>query len=262
MTITFFLAIFIGISLGLIGGGGSILTVPVLVYTAHIKASEAMGYSLFVVGATAWLGVFQKAFKGQVEAKIGLVFVVPSLLMVYLTRHFVLPALPEMWNMGVFTIHKDKALMLIFATLMLASSRAMLYASHVQTPVTPQPLKILPIVNKALLVGLLTGFVGAGGGFLIVPALVLLIGLEMKNAVGTSLFIIGINSTVGFLTDLQKVHTIQWHFLLIFTSLAVVGAWIGNYFAQSVPNARLKKLFGYFVLLMGVSIWILELLRL
>jgi hypothetical protein len=260
MTITFFLAVFIGISLGLIGGGGSILTVPVLVYMAHIKASEAMGYSLFVVGATAWLGTLQKAFKGQVEAKVGLIFVVPSLLMVYLTRNFVLPALPDVWNLGVLIIHKDKALMLIFATLMLASARAMIYAP---TPTTDNPpqLKILPIVSKALFVGFLTGFVGAGGGFLIVPALVLLIGLEMKNAVGTSLFIIGINSTVGFLTDLQKVQAIQWDFLLTFTGLAVVGALVGNHFAQSIPNARLKMFFGYFVLIMGISIWILEFFR-
>lgn len=259
MAVAFFLAILIGISLGLIGGGGSILTVPVLVYVAGIKASQAMSYSLFVVGTTAWLGTIQKGFAKQVDVRVALLFFFPSMLMVYFTRHYILPALPDIWwETLYFTLKKDKGLMLIFGTLMLLSARAMITSPTLKNDL-PTHFDITKIVGKAVLVGFLTGFVGAGGGFLIVPTLVLLVGLEMKTAIGTSLFIIGINSTIGFLADLQKASEIRWDFLLIFAGLALLGAQIGNRLTKYISNERLKKLFGWFVLCMGIMIWILEL---
>lgn len=260
MMFAFFFAVLIGISLGLIGGGGSILTVPVLVYIAGIKATEAMSYSLFVVGTTAWLGTFQKSLAGQINVRVALSFFFPSMLVVYLTRHYVLPALPEVWvDTLYFMLKKDKALMLIFASLMLLSARAMIQVRDLPDTL-PTRFKLTQIVGKAVLVGFLTGFVGAGGGFLIVPTLVLLVGLEMKVAVGTSLFVIAINSTIGFLTDLGKASQIRWDFLLIFAGLALVGSWIGNRLTNTISNTKLKKIFGWFVLIMGIVIWILELL--
>ena len=182
------------------------------------------------------------------------------MLMVYFTRHYVLPALPDIWwENAYFTLKKDKGLMLIFATLMLLSARAMIASPNSKSNL-PTHFHLTQIVGKAVFVGFLTGFVGAGGGFLIVPTLVLLVGLEMKTAVGTSLFIIAINSTIGFLTDLQKTTTIQWDFLLIFASLALFGAQIGNRLTRYISNEKLKKLFGWFVLGMGTVIWLLELL--
>ncbi len=260
MAVAFFFAVWIGISLGLIGGGGSILTVPVLVYVAGIKASEAMSYSLFVVGSTAWLGALQKGLLKQVNVKVALAFFFPSMIVVYLTRHYVLPALPAVWlDTEYFIIAKDKGLMLIFAVLMLLSAKAMIQSCALPTTL-PARLDLVRIAGKAVVVGFLTGFVGAGGGFLIVPALVLLVGLEMKVAVGTSLFIIAINSSIGFLTDLQKAIPIRWDFLIAFTALAVLGSWIGNRLAQYISNEKLKKIFGWFVLGMGCLILLLELL--
>ncbi len=260
MTLSYFLAIFIGISLGLIGGGGSILTVPVLVYIVDIKPTEAMRYSLFVVGITAWLGTLQKGWIGQVNARVALLFFFPSMVTVYATRTYLLPLLPEVWlHTPYFILRNDKGLMLFFAALMLASARSMINSPTHDKPIVAR-LDVGKVALRGVLVGILTGLVGAGGGFLIVPSFVLLVGLEMKMAIGTSLLVIATNSTIGFVSDFQKAQTINWSFLLLFSGLALFGVVVGNNLAQYLSNAKLKTVFGWFVLAMGVFIVIKEVL--
>jgi len=258
--IGFAASLLIGISLGLIGGGGSILTVPILVYLIGIEASEqAPAYSLFIVGATALVGSFQKYREGFVDIKTFLVFGIPSILSVYLTRSYLVPAIPDTMSIAHIELTKRMLVMGLFATLMVFASISMIRGrkdGNVEGPISYNyPLILL----EGLLVGVLTGLVGAGGGFLIIPALVKLSKLSMKKAVGTSLLIIASKSLIGFTGDAMRLN-IQWSLLLLLTLLAVVGIFIGNAMSRKVPGHKLKAGFGWFVLVMGIYIMGKELL--
>ncbi|MEZ5427654.1 MAG: sulfite exporter TauE/SafE family protein [Pyrinomonadaceae bacterium] len=248
----------IGISLGLIGAGGSILTVPVLVYLAHIEPVLATAYSLFVVGSTALVGGIQNAFKKRVDFKTAFIFGIPSILAVYTTRAFIMPRIPAQISLTETTdVSKGMLLLLIFAFLMVATSISMIRGngkSKELETLEPEPKKhnYGLVLLEGIGVGVLTGLVGAGGGFLIIPALVLLAGLEMKLAVGTSLFIIAMKSLIGFTGDIQSGSPIDWPFLLMFTGFSVGGIFIGSWLHRFVDGQRLKKGFGWFVLLMGL----------
>ncbi len=249
-------SLIIGISLGLIGGGGSILTVPVLVYLFHIDPVLATAYSLFIVGATSLVGVFPKYRDNMVNIKTALIFGIPSILSVYATRKWIVPAIPqEIMTIGDFTITKPLVIMLLFAVLMTAASISMIRdkATMDKEVVREQTFNYPLIVLEGLLVGGLTGLVGAGGGFLIIPALVLLSRLPMKQAIGTSLLIIAMKSLFGFLGDVS--HTVMdWRLLLSVTGLAIIGLFIGNAFNRKINAHTLKKAFGWFVLVMGIYI--------
>lgn len=250
-------AIVIGISLGLIGGGGSILTVPILVYMFGIVPVVATGYSLFVVGVTSFIGSMRYLRQKRVSLKTALIFGLPAIVTVYFTRSWLLPALPDVFvTVGNFDLTKNIGLMLLFALLMIAASYSMIRKDNVQRSESLKPglLSYLLVLIEGMVVGTLTGLVGAGGGFLIVPALVLLSGLTMKLAVGTSLLIIAVKSLIGFLGDLSGSTGIEWPFLLGFTGLAVVGIIIGNYLSKFIPGSKLKPAFGWFILIMGVYI--------
>lgn len=246
----------IGISLGLVGSGGSILTIPVLVYLFHVQPTLATGYSLFIVGTTALVGGVRSGFRHMVDFRTTLFFALPSLVTVYLTRRFLVPFIPnELVSMGVFVLTKDIVIMIFFSVLMLAASVSMIRHQRKEVRDStlmqhPNPV-ILPI---GMAVGLITGLVGAGGGFLIIPALVLFAGLPMKKAVGTSLLIIAINSLIGFLGDIGAGQVIDYAFMLIITGIAVTGILVGNYLAQFIEGNQLKKGFGWFVLVMGFYI--------
>jgi uncharacterized membrane protein YfcA len=249
-------AVVIGISLGLIGGGGSILTVPVLVYLFGVGATEATAYSLFIVGLTALIGSFAFMKKRQVDFRTAAVFGVPSILAVYLVRGYVMPIIPaNLGPLGSLDITRDKALLVLFGALMLATAFSMIRAKSTpeedETPVQPE-FKYGKILLEGLLVGSVTGLVGAGGGFLIIPALVLLAKLPMKRAVGTSLLIIAAKSLIGFTGDLQTNPHIQWPLLLTVAGLATVGIIIGSLLGQRISGAKLKPAFGWFVLVMGL----------
>lgn len=257
-------AILIGISLGLIGGGGSILTVPILVYFLHVPPVMATAYSLFVVGATSLVGASRNFVKKSINIKAAIIFSIPSLITVFLTRRFLMPAIPdELAQWGAFTITKDLLIMTVFAVLMVFTSFSMIRQGKIADVENHENIQFnYPvIILEGIVVGVLTGFVGAGGGFLIIPALVLFSKLPMKIAIGTSLMIISIKSLIGFGGDLYNAAVMDWSFLLIFTALAVIGIFIGTRLCRVVSSQKLKPAFGWFVLVMGVYIIVKELLN-
>ncbi|MDX1627711.1 MAG: sulfite exporter TauE/SafE family protein [Fulvivirga sp.] len=260
-------ALLIGLSLGLIGSGGSILTVPVLVYLFDIDPILATAYSLFIVGISAMVGGINNARQGLVSYKTGIVFTIPAFIAVYLTRLWLVPALPENWvTFNGFSITKDTGILAIFAILMVLASISMIRSKKkkagdiaaAQKALKPK-FNVPMIVLEGTVVGALTGLVGAGGGFLIIPALVLFAKLPMKMAVGTSLFIIAIKSLIGFTGDIQAGQPIDWSFLIIITAIASSGIFFGSYLASKIDGKKLKKGFGYFVLVMGIYMIIKEL---
>ncbi len=324
-------AIIIGISLGLIGGGGSILTVPILVYLFGIEPMLATAYSLFVVGSSSLLGSISYVKKGLLNFRTGILFAIPSIaavfitrryliplfpehitsvmnesiftniffgvtlvagiivaalllkrflkssgetnllkvlglmipavIMVFVMRQFVLPSIPvELYVGSSFTITKNGVIMLLFGGVMLFAAIGMIRNKPVNQQSKSERTAFSTggiILLEGMLVGTLTGIVGAGGGFLIIPALVLIVGLPMKVAVGTSLAIIAVKSLIGFLGDLSY-QEIEWPFLLIFTSMSFVGIFIGTWLSTFIDSKRLKKGFGWFVLVMGLFILIKE----
>ena len=256
-------SILIGISLGLIGGGGSILTVPVLVYLFHVEPMMATAYSLFIVGASSLVGAFPKYRQGMISMKTAIVFGIPSIAAVFATRKFIVPAIPkEVFSIGDLVVTKALLMMILFAVLMVAASVSMIRdkkntASGEQVQ---QVFNYPMILLEGTVVGVLTGLVGAGGGFLIIPALVMLSKLPMKMAVGTSLLIIAAKSLIGFTGDVMMAGaTMDWTLLGMVTALAIVGIFIGNYLSKSIDGNKLKKGFGWFVLVMGIYIIINEL---
>lgn len=248
-------AMIMGLTLGLIGGGGSILTVPILVYLFQLSAVTATGYSLFVVGLTSLVGAAGYARRELLDYKTGAIFAAPAFIGVYLSRRFLMPALPsEIFQIGDFVLTKDRLILATFAVIMVLAAISMIRKKRSSTAqqVQTSPAKRLALIAaEGLVVGSVTGFVGAGGGFLIVPALVLLVGLDMKIAIGTSLGIIAVKSLFGFIGDVQTNTDIDWSFLLYFSSIAIAGILIGQKLSHKIPSENLKAGFGYFVLIMG-----------
>lgn len=259
--IGYFLSALVGISLGLIGGGGSILMVPILVYVFMLNPVLATSYSLFVVGSTSLIGSFNNYRKGLVSIKTALLFGLSSITTVFLTRKFIMPVIPKvLFTIGTFEVKQSMAIMVLFAILMLIASAAMIKGRKEapDTGETTTANDTLKLLMYGVLVGLATGFLGAGGGFLIIPALVLILKMPMKKAVGTSLLIIALNSLIGFTGDIGHVD-IDWKFLGIITGIAVAGIFVGGALAKNINGGHLKRGFGWFVLVMGIYIIIKEL---
>jgi uncharacterized membrane protein YfcA len=249
-------SILIGISLGLIGGGGSILTVPVLVYLFHVDPVQATAYSLFIVGASSLVGAWPKYKQGFVNLKTAVIFGIPSIAAVFATRKFLVPAIPnEIGSIGGLMITKSLLMMMLFAVLMVAASFSMIRSKKSkETELEGEQKFNYPLILlEGALVGILTGLVGAGGGFLIIPALVMLSKLPMKQAVGTSLLIIAAKSLIGFTGDLGN-RTMDWTLLLTVTALAISGIFIGDKLSKRIDGNKLKTGFGWFVLVMGLYI--------
>lgn len=260
--IGYIVAIFVGVSLGLIGSGGSILTVPILVYIMAVEPVLATAYSLFVVGATSLIGGMQNALQSKVDFKTVLIFGIPSIAAVYLTRAYLMPLIPEIiFTVDDFQFTKAIGLMVLFAIVMILASISMIKPCRncIDSEESSIKYNYLMILLEGGLVGVLTGLVGAGGGFLIIPALVLLAKMPMKLAVGTSLFIIAAKSLIGFIGDLQGDEIIDWDLLVIFTVLSILGIFIGIYLSKKIEGKRLKVAFGWFVLVMGIYVFIKEL---
>ena len=257
----YFASALIGVSLGLIGGGGSILTVPVLVYLFGVEPVVATAYSLFIVGATSLVGVFPKYRDGMVNLKTAVIFGIPAILAVYATRAFLVPIIPNpVFTVGDLVVSKAMFMMGIFAVLMVFASYSMIKTPKKAAKETegPQEFNYPMILAEGAVVGILTGLVGAGGGFLIIPALVLFSKLPMKQAVGTSLLIIAAKSLIGFTGDLSH-NQMDWPLLGIVTVLAIAGIFMGNRLSRNVDGEKLKKAFGWFVLVMGIYILVKEL---
>jgi uncharacterized membrane protein YfcA len=253
----------IGISLGLIGGGGSILTVPVLVYLFKVDPVLATAYSLFIVGLSSLVGAFPKYKAGMIDLKTAVVFGIPSIIAVFLTRKVLVPAIPAtLFEVGGISVTKALAMMILFAVLMVAASVSMIRDKKKEETLSSEPrvFNYPMILLEGAVVGVLTGLVGAGGGFLIIPALVMLSKLPMKQAVGTSLLIIAAKSLIGFTGDVsENAANMDWMLLSVVTGLAIIGIFIGNQLSKKVDGAALKKGFGWFVLVMGIYIIIKEL---
>ncbi|MCS7019234.1 MAG: sulfite exporter TauE/SafE family protein [Cytophagales bacterium] len=254
-------SVLIGISLGLIGGGGSILTVPVLVYLFAVDAVTATAYSLFIVGLTSAVGSFEYFRKGLVNIRTAIVFGIPSIVAVFLTRAYIVPAIPkEIFSIGEFIVTKSILLMLLFAVLMIAAAYSMIKKDNKPAAagsVSKQEFNYPMILLEGLVVGVLTGLVGAGGGFLIIPALVVLSKLPMKEAVGTSLVIIAAKSLIGFFGESSET-LINWGFLALISVFAIGGIFIGTALSKHIDGAKLKPAFGWFVLVMGIYIILKE----
>lgn len=253
------MALMIGLSLGLIGGGGSILAVPVLAYLFGLDEQLSTAYSLFIVGGVALIGGWKQHLQGQVDWRTALVFGGPALLGVWLVRHFVVPALPEvLWQLGDVELTRRMAMFGLFAVLMLLAAASMLSNKERKGGTGEVNYNYPLIVLEGLIVGSITGFVGAGGGFLIIPALVMLANLDIKKAIGTSLIIIAFKSLTGFLLGDALQLEIDWLFLFSFTGLSIVGIFLGVYLGQKIDGKQLKKGFGYFILVMAVFIFTME----
>ena len=254
-------AVLIGVSLGLIGGGGSILTVPVFVYLLHADPVLAAMYSLFVVGSCSLVGSVRSYYKKLINFQVVAYFGLPSLLSVFIVRLFVFPLIPDhLFTIGELVVDRRVFLMVLFALLMLVAAGSMIKnGTKPQASVSSNNKKRKSgLLVQGLLVGAVTGLLGAGGGFLIIPSLVLISRLPMKIAVGTSLTIMAISSYFGFFITLSH-YTINWPQLLLFTAIAVAGVFLGTAFSDKVPGQVLKKGFGWFVLAIGLFILVNEL---
>ena len=252
-------AIIIGLVMGLIGGGGSILSVPIFVYIFGFDAVTATALSLFVVGVTSLVGTTGFIRQGLVDFRTAFTFGIPSILGVIFSRRLVLPNLPHyiIHRWGI-TLTKDMFLLLLFSILMLIAAFKMIQKNDRPRLRKDHENNYTILISQGLLVGIITGLIGAGGGFLIVPALVMLLGLNMKRAIATSLFIISMNSILGFVSTMQMVGH-DWNFLLIFSALSIVGIFVGIGISKKMDGRKLKPLFGYIVLAMGIFIIIKEL---
>lgn len=256
-------SILIGLSLGLIGGGGSILTVPVLVYLFGIDPILGTAYSLFIVGVTSVIGSISYSRHSLVDVRTAIIFGLPSIVAVFLTRAYLVPAIPqEVLRLGDLIIDRGMMLMLLFAILMLVASIGMIRPTtkspkSPQSALTHRKYPYTLILIEGLVVGSLTGLVGAGGGFLIIPALVILGRLPMKQAIGTSLVIISAKSLLGFLGQ-SGLRDLDWGFLLSVTAFAILGIFLGMKLSHRIDGARLKPAFGWFVFVMGIYIILKE----
>jgi len=250
-------SVIIGLSLGLIGGGGSILTIPILVYLFKIDPKLATSYSLFIVGITALSGCFSHYKIGNLKIKSALYFAVPSVFSILVIREVIILKIPNvLFTINNFQVTKNFLIMIVFAVLMVAASLSMIKKKgpHILSPHT----NYLQLSIIGAVVGIITGFLGAGGGFLIIPALLFFANLPMKQAVGTSLLIIFINSSIGFVGDLYIGTPINYQFLLSISTIAFAGMLIGTRLSKKIDGDKLKPAFGWFILTMGIYIIVKE----
>ena len=254
-----------GIVLGLIGAGGSILAVPVLVYFMGVDPVTATAYSLVIVGLTALLGSTRYIKKSQVDIKLAVTFAIPSIVAVYATRLWLVPNIPDpIFASESYVFTKNAFIMTLFSVLMLLSSWFMIRkqdfevfpSAHVQTKSVNRVLMVL----EGFLVGGFTGVVGAGGGFMIIPALIFLTNIDMKIAVGTSLFIIALKSLVGFSGDIQSGTEIDVYLIVKFLCATCIGMLIGTMVSSYLSAQNIKKAFGWFTLIIGTVIIIKEII--
>lgn len=255
----------IGLILGLIGGGGSILGVPVLVYILSYGAEEATAYSLFIVGITSLIGAVAYLRKGEISAEALVQFAIASLVTVFCVRRYLMPSIPQEFSLFFFQVSKDAFIMVLFSILIFFSSLSMIrkrkpnrVSQAKWDEFARTPFGIPFVIILGIIVGVITGFVGAGGGFIIVPVLIFFLRLNFKKAIGTSLCIIALNSLIGFTGNIGMLK-IDWVFLLSVSATSIIGIIIGSRLSGKVSSQKLKPAFGWFTLVVGVSVLIKEL---
>jgi len=258
--IGYILAIFVGMTLGLLGSGGSILSVPILVYVMGIEPTLATAYSLFVIGTTSLVGGIHKAKQKLVDFYKVVLFGIPAIISVFITRKILVPRIPDViFSTENFTLTKSILMMVVFAFVMIFASVRMIKPLKEKIVYEEVKFNYFKITLMGVLIGIVSGFVGAGGGFLIVPTLLFFANTPMKMAVGTSLFIVSAQSLIGFTGDILSDQIIDWKLLEYFTLASIIGIFIGNFIAKKVADDKLKTSFGWFVLAMGIYIIIREL---
>lgn len=260
----FLLAVVVGTTLGLMGSGGTILTVPILVYVMGVDPVLATTYSLFAVGITAAIGAIRSGAQRNVDFEKVVVFGLPSLLTVFLTRTFVLPLVPEVFIIGTREIHQAVVLMVIFSAVMFTSAVSMIYGGDLFIGADNRRMNGRRgyAVVQGVAVGFVTGVVGAGGGFLIIPVMIQFFQMSIQRAVGTSLVIIAVNAIFGVLGDIEKLGDIDWPLLGGYTFFTIAGMLIGFFLSNRIPGGVLKKMFGYLILSVGLYVLFKEVVSL
>jgi uncharacterized protein len=255
-------ATLIGVSLGVLGSGGSILTVPIMVYFLNINPIDATGYSLFVVGVTSAAGGITYIQKKLVHFKTALIFAVPSIISVFLTRKYLLTAVPEvLFSTASFTLTQDLLILILFAMLMVIVAIQMISKAEYKEPDATefQQANYAWLIFIGFISGILTGILGVGGGFIIIPALVLFAKVPIRMSVGTSLLIIAFNCLSGFIEEVLEKHSVMnYSFLFLFSVVSLIGIFIGFRISLKLRSEQLKKLFGWFILFMGIAIFVKE----
>ncbi|HIA35675.1 MAG TPA: sulfite exporter TauE/SafE family protein [Flavobacteriales bacterium] len=260
--IGYFGAIIVGVLVALVGAGGSILTVPILVYLFGIAPVTATGYSLLIIGITSFISTTGYMYRKLINYRIVVLFGIPSVIMVYITRKFLVPLIPEtIFEQGQLLITKDSFLMLMLGVLIMISAISMISVKkNYKTDEAPRKVSNFQysrmILIEGLIIGTLTGFVGTGGGFMIIPALVILCQIPIKIAVGSALLIAAFKSGIGFLGEIGNNPNIDYEFMGIFTGLALIGIIIGSLLSHRVSGYRLRNAFGYFIMVIAVFILI------
>ena len=255
------LGLLMGITLGLIGAGGSALTVPIMVFLFQLDATLATTYSLFIVGLTSLFGSFKQIKEKRVAWDFVTLFGVPSIFSIFVSRRYLLPAIPkDIFELSSLIVTKDNLLLGVFSLVLMAASYSMIKKQEYKEQQSNQKANNFNLVLGGLVVGLVTGMLGAGGGFLIIPALVLWGKLPMKKAAATSLMIITINSILGFAFDEHGIRRIDWGHMFVFSVLAILGIFIGIKLSEKISGEKLKPIFGWFILAMGAFILVQQIL--
>jgi uncharacterized membrane protein YfcA len=260
--IGFICATLVGISLGILGSGGSILTLPIMVYLMNINPVDATGLSLFIVGVTSAIGGLTYVQKKLVDLKTAVIFSVPSIISVFLTRKFIVSLIPDPVISGPsFLLTKDLLILLSFSILMVFVGLNMISIANKNEPDIKECREYnypwLAVIGLAS--GVLTGVFGVGGGFIIIPALVMFAKIPVRMSVGTSLLIIAFNSLSGFIEEVMARHSmINYRFLLLFAVCSVAGIFIGFRISMRLKPAELKKIFGWFIIVMGTCMFVKE----
>ena len=257
--IGYFSALFVGLVIGTLGGGGSILAVPILVVFFQMEPQNATVYSLFIVGVTSLFGAIQH-FKAKLINPLNtLLFGIPAVISISITRLLIVPTIPEKLQLGSVSFEKNAFIMLLFAILMVLASIPMIRGQKEHSGTKKNRPAILVIFGA--IIGFISGLVGAGGGFMIIPSLSIFMKVPIKNAIATSIVIIAINSLSGFTAELFTPNLkLNWVILLGFTLIATAGLIIGLKLNHRIQSAKLKKGFGIFVLLIGITILVTEIL--
>lgn len=241
----FVAALFMGVSLGLLGGGGGILTVPILVFAYGIPATQATGLSLLIVGATSFFGAIREYLAKKLDVRLTLEMALPAMVGAFSARKWLLPAVPDPIIVAEWSMEKDRVLLGIFGVIMLIVAWRMLVP-----PPSEEATSAIPIWLLGLVIGAISGILGAGGGFLIVPALILANGVDAKTAASSSLAIIAIQSLFGYVGEIGR--PIPLEVLLQMLSGSLIGMFAGLALRPQVSDTHLKKGFAIFVILVGL----------